>query len=108
MKTQKKVEENSVILVSKEKEKAYFEKVMKHKEAQEAYNEAEVFYLFVMQIKQSMKKNHLTYYSVAKKAGIRHQVVAKILNGAVNAEVSTLTKMAYGAGGKLELVFSKR
>ena len=108
MKTQKAIDKNSVVLVSKEKEKAYFDKVMKHKEAQESYNEAEVFYLFVMQIKQSMKKNHLTYYSVAKKAGIRHQVVAKILNGAVNAEVSTLTKMAYGAGGKLELVFSHR
>jgi DNA-binding phage protein len=107
MKNKAGLDKNSVVLVSKEKEEAYFEKVMKNKKAQEAYNEAEVFYHFVKQIKRVMKKEHLTYYSVAKKAGINHQVVAKILNGADNAEVSTLSKVAYGAGGKLDLVFFK-
>ncbi|MCX8093690.1 MAG: helix-turn-helix transcriptional regulator [Candidatus Goldbacteria bacterium] len=96
-------------LVSKEKEDAYFRKIMKHKEAKEAYNEAEVFYKFVEQVKNAMKKEHLTYYTVAKKAGLRHQVLARILKNSKNAELGTLAKIAYGLGAKLDLklVFEK-
>lgn len=102
--------ENSIVLVSKEKEAAYFEKIMKHKEAQEAFNEVEAFYRFVEQIKFAMKREHLTYYAVAKKAGMRHQVLARVLNGSQNAELTTLSKLAHGVGAKLDLnlVFEKR
>jgi DNA-binding phage protein len=101
---------NAVSLVSRGKEEAYFKKVMKHAEAQEAYNEAEAFYNFVEQIKLIMAKRHLTYYSVAKKAGMRHQVLARILNGSKNAELSSLSKVAHGVGARLDLnlVFEKR
>ena len=101
---------NAVSLVSRGKEEAYFKKVMKHAEAQEAYNEAEAFYNFVEQIKLIMAKRHLTYYSVAKKAGMRHQVLARILNGSKNAELSSLSKVAHGVGARLDLnlVFEKK
>ncbi len=99
-----------ITLVSKEKEAAYFKKVMKHKEAQEAYDEAEEFYHFVEQIKFAMKREHLTYYALAKRAGLRHQVLAWVLNGSKNAEYTTLSKVAHGVGAKLplNLVFSGR
>jgi DNA-binding phage protein len=47
---------------------------------------------------------------VAKKAGMRHQVLARILNGSKNAELSSLSKVAHGVGARLDLnlVFEKR
>ncbi|GEM_PF-2034862 len=105
-------EEHKMSLVSKEKEAAYFERVMKHKEAQDAYDEVEGLDHFVEQIKGAMKREKLTYYAVAKKAGIGHQVLARLLNESKeskNAELRTLRKVAHGVGAKLplELVFEK-
>jgi phosphoribosylformylglycinamidine (FGAM) synthase-like enzyme len=104
---------NTVSLVSKKKEAAYFAKIMKHKEAQAAYDEVEDLDHFVDQIKSAMKKEHLSYYAVAKKGGLRHQVLARLLNESnepKNAEWSTLKKAAHGVGARLplELVFEKK
>ncbi len=101
--------EKPILLVSKAKEAAYFEKVMKNKEAQESYEEAEELGHFVDQVRDAMKREHLTYYAVAKRAGIRHQVLAHLLNESQNAELSTLRKVAHGVGARLplNLVFDK-
>ena len=109
MKKTIKAAKHDVSLVSEDREAAYFGRVMKQKGAQEAYDEVANFYRFVEQVKGIMKKEHLTYYSVAKKAGMRHQVLARILNGSKNAELATLTKVAHGVGAKLDLklVFGK-
>lgn len=98
-----RVSKDAMMFVSKEKEKAFFAGVMKHKEAKIAYNEAEALINFVMQLQQIMKKKKLTYYAIAKKAGMHHEVLARILNGSKNAEVSTLSKIAYGVGAKLSI-----
>jgi DNA-binding phage protein len=83
-----------------------FAKLMKNPKAQETYAVEEAMFNFVEAIKKDMAEKHLSYYAVAKKANIDHQVLARILNGQKNAEVTTLTKVAYGAGGKLDLVYS--
>jgi hypothetical protein len=44
----------------------------------------------------------MTKYAFAKKAGLKPQVVSQVFNGD-NAELSTLVKMAQGAGKKLVL-----
>jgi transcriptional regulator with XRE-family HTH domain len=80
---------------------------MKNKRAQEAYEAEGAMFDFIEQIKTVMAKKHLTYYAVAKKAEIDHQVLARILNGQKNAEVSTLAKVAHGVGAKLELVLQR-
>jgi predicted transcriptional regulator len=107
MKTKKGKSEN--VGVDSKINDQIFDKLMKSKIAQEAYYEEKAMFHYIESLKKEMTKKHLTYYAVAKKAGINHQVVAQILNGADNAKLSTLTKVAYGAGGKLELnlVFGK-
>jgi DNA-binding phage protein len=84
-----------------------FAKLMKNKRAQEAYEAEGAMFDFIEQIKEEMTRKHLTYYAVAKKAEIDHQVLARILNGQKNAEVSTLVKVAHGVGAKLELVLQR-
>lgn len=80
-----------------------FAKLMKNKKAQEAYEAEDAMFNFIEKVKAEMVKKHLTYYAVAKKAQIDHQILARILNGQKNAEVSTLVKVAHGVGAKLEL-----
>jgi DNA-binding phage protein len=53
-----------------------------------------------------MAKQHITYYAIAKKAGLRHQVVAGVLNGSENVEIKTLLKVAQGLGKKLIVKFA--
>jgi len=84
-----------------------FTELMKDKRAQEAYETEGAMFDFIEQIKAEMTRKHLTYYAVAKKADIDHQVLARILNGQKNAEVSTLAKVAHGVGAKLELVLQR-
>jgi len=84
-----------------------FNRLMKNKKAQEAYEAESVMFNFIEKIKAEMARKHLTYYAVAKKAEIDHQVLARILNGQKNAEVTTLAKMAHGVGAKLELVLQR-
>ncbi len=84
-----------------------FAKLMKNKRAQEAYEAEGAMFDFIERIKAEMARKHLTYYAVAKKAEIDHQVLARILNGQKNAEVMTLAKVAHGVGARLELVLQK-
>lgn len=84
-----------------------FAKLMKSKRAQEAFEAEGAMFDFIEQIKTEMSRKHLSYYAVAKKAEIDHQVLARILNGQKNAEVSTLAKVAHGVGAKLELVLQR-
>jgi DNA-binding phage protein len=85
-----------------------FEKLMKNKSAQDAYNSEEVMFNFIEDIKKEMVRKHLTNYALAKKAAIDHQVLARILSGQKNAEVATLAKVARGVGARLELVLQKQ
>lgn len=80
-----------------------FAKLMKNKKAQEAYEAEDAMFNFIEKVKAEMVKKHLTYYAVAKKAQIDHQVLARILNGQKNAEIATLVKVARGVGAKLGL-----
>jgi DNA-binding phage protein len=84
-----------------------FAKLMKNKRAQEAYEAEGAMFDFIEKIKAEMTRKHMTYYAVAKKAEIDHQVLARILNGQKNAEISTLAKVAHGVGAKLELVLQR-
>ncbi|HDT14810.1 MAG TPA: helix-turn-helix domain-containing protein [Firmicutes bacterium] len=95
-------------MAGKKKIDVFWKETMKSKEAQEGYAQAEALFEFVEQLQKTMKRKHLSYYAVAKRAGIKHQVLARILNGAENAEVSTLSKIASGVGEKLHLGLAKR
>jgi hypothetical protein len=59
---------------------------------------------FLYSLEKELDKRHMTKYALAKKSGLKPQVVARVFNNE-NAEISTLSKMAHGAGGKLELNF---
>lgn len=83
--------------------KKFFNNLMKKKEAQEAFLEEEAVYNFIEEVKHEMKARHLTYYAIAKKAGINHQAIAWVLKGAKDAKLSTLSKIAYGMNKKLVL-----
>ena len=108
MKNRKKLSKESVTIASKEKLSKFWEETMKSKGAKKGYAEAEALVEFVEELKETMKKGHMSYYAVAKNAGIDHQALARILNGAKNAEISTLSKVAFGVGGRLRLEIVKK
>lgn len=97
-----------VSIASREKVREFWKDTMKSTEAKKGYAEAEILVDFVEELKQEMKARHMSYYSVAKKAGINHQALARILNGAKNAEISTLSKVCHGLGGQLGLSIVKK
>ena len=107
MKKKKRISGDNVELASREKVKEFWKDTMKSAEAKKGYAEAEILVDFVEELKQEMKSKHMSYYSVAKKAGINHQALARILNGAKNAEISTLSKVCRGVGGQLSLSIVK-
>ena len=76
-----------------------------NKAVKEGYEEGYMEDL-VETLKNEMIKKHITQYALAKKAGIKYQVVSRILHGAPNAEVNTLSKMADTVN--LKLVLAKR
>src|SRR6056297_1745699 len=98
MSSKKTAAKESVTFAGKKKINSYWKKAMKNKEAQAGYTEAEALYEYIEALKKEMKKKHLTYYAVAKKAGVKHQVLARLLSGADNAETATLSKVATGVG----------
>ena len=85
-----------------------FAEVKGNKDAIEAYYVEKAMINFVEELREEMNSKHMSYYSVAKKAGINHQALARILNGAKNAEISTLSKIAHGVGGQLSLSIIKK
>ena len=101
------VKKEAIALVSKEKEAAYFKKVMKHKEAQEAYDEAGEYLPFVNQIRALMEKKHLTNYTLARKAGVKPQEVLQFFNNIGDTEILTIFKIVRGLGKRLEIKFVK-
>jgi DNA-binding phage protein len=84
-----------------------FSEFMKDERTRDAYELEDAMFNFIEEIKKEMSKKHLSYYAVAKKAAIDHQVLARVLNGQKNAEVSTLVKVAHGVGAKLNLVLQR-
>jgi DNA-binding phage protein len=85
-----------------------FKEFMKDEKYREAYCVETAMIRFVYELREEMKNKHMSYYSVAKKAGINHQALARILNGAKNAEISTLAKVCRGLGGQLSLSIVKK
>ena len=108
MKKKKVIPNDSVELAGREKVREFWKDTMKSDEAKKGYAEAEILVDFVEELKEEMKRKHMSYYAVAKKAGINHQALARILNGAKNAEISTLSKVAHGVGGQLSLSIVKK
>lgn len=76
-----------------------------NKEVKEGYEEGYMEDL-VETLKSEMIKKHLSQYGLAKKSGLKYQVVSRILHGAPNAEINTLSKMAGTVN--LKLVLAKR
>jgi DNA-binding phage protein len=85
-----------------------FSEIKYNKGAMETYYVEKAMINFVEDLKEEMGRKHMSYYSVAKKAGINHQALARILNGAKNAEISTLAKVCRGLGGQLSLSIVKK
>lgn len=86
--------------------KKYFSKLIKTSgSARQGYNE-EVMLNLVGELNKELVKEHITPYALAKRAGIRPQVVKRILNGAPNAEINTISKM--GETINLRLCWNKK
>lgn len=86
--------------------KDYLEGLAKRKPAvKQGYDEEAMFNL-VSELNDVLVKEHITPYALAKKAGIRPQVVKRILNGAPNAEINTISRM--GKSLNLQLCWTKK
>ena len=83
-----------------------FHEFMKNEGTQKAYQDEKFMFHLIESLKKEMAKQHITYYAIAKKAGLRHQVVAGVLNGSENVEIKTLLKVAQGLGKKLIVKFA--
>jgi ribosomal protein S25 len=84
----------------------YFDKLMKTSaNARKGYGKAVMLHL-VDGLNKELVKEQITPYALAKKAGIRPQVVKRILNGAPNAEINTISKM--GESTNLHLCWHKK
>lgn len=84
----------------------YFKKLLKTSPAARAGYDEEVMKNLVGELNRALVKEHITPYALAKRAGIRPQVVKRILNGAPNAEVNTISKM--GQSINLQLSWVKK
>jgi DNA-binding XRE family transcriptional regulator len=84
----------------------YFEKHLKTSPAARAGYDEEVMKNLVGELNRALVKEHITQYALAKRAGIRPQVVKRILNGAPNAEVNTISKM--GESMNMQLSWEKK
>ncbi|HPI02975.1 MAG TPA: helix-turn-helix transcriptional regulator [Candidatus Goldiibacteriota bacterium] len=84
----------------------YFDKLIeKSANASKGYDE-EIMLHLVEGLNKELVKEKITPYALAKKAGIRPQVVKRILNGAPNAEVNTIAKM--GQSMNMHLCWHKK
>lgn len=84
----------------------YFNTLMeKSANARKGYDE-EIMLHLVEGLNKELVKEKITPYALAKKAGIRPQVVKRILNGAPNAEVNTISKM--GQSMNMHLCWHKK
>jgi DNA-binding phage protein len=86
--------------------KEYFDKLLKKSGKARAGYDEEVMKNLVGELNRVLVKEHITPYALAKKAGMRPQVVKRILNGAPNAEVNTISKM--GESINLKLAWTRK
>lgn len=86
--------------------KEYFNKLLKSSDRARAGYDEEVMKNLVGELNRAIVREHITPYALAKKAGIRPQVVKRILNGAPNAEINTISKM--GESINLKLAWMKK
>jgi DNA-binding phage protein len=86
--------------------KDYFNKLLKHSDSARTGYDKEVMNNLVGELNRVIVREHITPYALAKKAGIRPQVVKRILNGAPNAEINTISKM--GESINLKLAWMKK
>lgn len=85
---------------TKKAEKKVFDKI--HVSRKE-YEEEKALCEFLMSMERELEKKHMTKYALAKKAGLKPQVVSRVFDNGENAEVSTLTKIAHGVNKRLVL-----
>jgi DNA-binding phage protein len=58
---------------------------------------------FFESIQRELNKKHMTKYALAKKAGLKPQVVSRVFDNGENAEINTLSKIAHGVNKRLVL-----
>jgi ribosomal protein S25 len=86
--------------------KEYLSKLVKKSNKARAGYDEEVMKNLVGELNRALVKEHITPYALAKKAGIKPQVVKRILNGAPNAEVNTISKI--GESINLKFAWTKK
>ena len=82
----------------------YFKSLIAKSPAARAGYDEEVMKNLIGELNRTMVREHITPYAAAKKAGIRPQVVKRILNGAPNAEINTISKIGRSVNLKLAWV----
>lgn len=95
-----KLTKSQVTIAKKSDEKAVFDKIRVSKEE---FIEEEALCDFLMKIEQELGKKHMTKYALAKKAGLKPQVVSRVFDNGENAEIATLSKIAHGVNKRLVL-----
>ncbi|HDQ26403.1 MAG TPA: XRE family transcriptional regulator [bacterium] len=73
--------------------KSYFNRLMKSSPAAAAGYEEEVMKNLVSGLNKALVRESITPYALAKRAGLRPQVVKRVLNGAGNAEINTISRI---------------
>lgn len=96
----KKLTKEQLTWATKAEVKRVFDKIHVSKEE---YAEEKALCEFLMSIERELGKKHMTKYALAKKAGLKPQVVARVFNNGENAEVATLAKIARGVNKRLVL-----
>lgn len=92
------------ITIAKEKDvKRVFDKIHNRKETRESFKEELALCEFLMSIQKELDKKHMTKYALAKKSGLKPQVVSRVFDNGDNAEFSTLSKIAHGVNKRLVL-----
>jgi DNA-binding phage protein len=93
-----KLTKDQVTIAKKEDVKKVFDKIhVSNKE----FAEELALCNFLISIQKELDKKHMTKYALAKKAGLKPQVVSRVFDNGENAEVSTLAKIAHGVNKRL-------
>jgi len=96
----KELTKDQITIAKKEDVKKVFDKI---RISRKEFKEELAMYEFLMSIERELEKKHMTKYALAKKAGLKPQVVSRVFDNGENAEVSTLTKIAHGVNKRLVL-----
>jgi hypothetical protein len=93
-----KLTKEQITIAKKEDVKKVFDKI--HVSGKE-FTEELALCNFLISIQKELDKKHMTKYALAKKAGLKPQVVSRVFDNGENAEVSTLSKIAHGVDKRL-------